>query len=1531
MKKLHSLRINIAIFLAMCIALLFFAIPGAIAQEISDSETADIVIYFTGECEGILSLKEGKLAHDKIATLVDETLKKTPATLLVNTGNSIFGNYSSYLSGGESSIEIMNAAGYDAMVMGTHEFDFGYDYLHTLAVKAHFPFLVQNSVQTESDALLSSVLFERGGYKIGIFGLTSPSAQQSSLASDRDFGTPSLLISQAKETAISLRNQGADIVICLSHLGNSNDYANDYGTVFDISNNVLGIDLIIDGNSRQITSISGEFAPIVYSSYDNTELGCVRFYETSDGKFTMQTSYYTNEQLESYESDVITASITQKWEDAAAESGSEFITSNSFDFGIFDKEAVRIGETLIGNFITDSLREISGADAAIIESGKICGVLNVGDNNWRNFCNMLPFTENLVTAEVSGRVLQQALAFSLELITTENADGVLQFSGLQITYDLALDVSDRLLSVSIGGEPLEQDKTYLVALPEYVAKGRYGYDMFANSITKFETVGDITTLIADYSAEHNGNIKSEIDGRAADLTAKLEISERSKSVLGIIVFGLLAIALLCLVLALVVDRRAKKAAEPQDENSKLTQKSGWVFILMTIAYIVFILILNTISTPQRTNAYIDLDNADYYLKAGFDPATLSTPNLDDSWYKLQDTLNINATDYLEEYKSSSFSISDGDPIEFTYAIKFDTSVEFVSYIRREMINTALYIPAIADNWEFFLNGNAISRNIFLDENGKISNHREMQQFYLNINSSSLLQHDNILLIRVLCDPNYDYVGLYRNGGMYIEDVAAMPSPFGSMAIMITFGVFVFLIFYNIMLFMRDRNDKRHLFFALLVFLIVIYMLTNSPFMCNFVNNTYYLILLEYLSLELIGVMLIMFIKSIFGARFNLFDKICFAAIAIIAVMTCLGGLTFSSKMLAVGQIATVVTSVYAIGYLCRRTFLEVRSYKREEGIGYAAATMHIIARTFCGNIFLGIVIAAIITVIGVLSASMFKQDTQNMLIWAYTVLVSVGFALNDDVAKEKSHVAEENTLLEEMVSDRTAQLAHQVTIANYANESKSRFLATMSHEIRTPLNAILGIAEVQLMDDSISENHRGGLVTLRSSAYGLLAIINDILDLTKIETGKLEINCAGYDVARLIYDTVQLNIVRIGSKRISFVLDVSPDIPSRLLGDELRIKQIFNNIISNAIKYTDEGCVKLSIGCEKGDAAENQVFFKFSVADTGQGMKPEDVQNLFAEYTRFNHEANRTTEGTGLGMSITYNLVKLMDGTIDVESQLGVGSTFTVRISQKCLSPETLGREIAASLNEFRFQDEYLNDAEAVTYEPMPYARVLIVDDVDTNLFVARGIMEPYHLQIETVLSGYEAIRRVEAGEVYDIIFMDHMMPGLDGIETAKILRKDGYSGTIIALTANAIHGTEKLFFSNGFNDFLTKPIDLKKLREIFENHIISKQSPETLEKAKNYIPPKERAAETDAERNEIAKFALETAKAALKTLDYRAIEKSAHSVSLAFSAAGEKELSSIALELEMSAQIGDEKSTKRQAAVFIEKLGQMAKNEEAE
>jgi signal transduction histidine kinase/CheY-like chemotaxis protein/HPt (histidine-containing phosphotransfer) domain-containing protein len=554
----------------------------------------------------------------------------------------------------------------------------------------------------------------------------------------------------------------------------------------------------------------------------------------------------------------------------------------------------------------------------------------------------------------------------------------------------------------------------------------------------------------------------------------------------------------------------------------------------------------------------------------------------------------------------------------------------------------------------------------------------------------------------------------------------------------------------------------------------------------------------------------------------------------------------------------------------------------------------------------------------IMQSNISKQDIEKMLVVYQNNVEKTGeyvFNIVDEIRAQNRRLAE---LREE---------------AEIANRTKSSFLASMSHEIRTPMNAITGMAELLLRLELPNEAKNYAL-DIKQAGNNLISIINDILDFSKIEAGKLEIIPVKYQLASLINDTINIIRVRIVEKPIRLVINIDGNIPNGLIGDEVRLRQILLNLLSNAAKYTEKGHIILYITAEKLE--DKKVWVRFSVTDTGGGIKPEDQKKLFGDFIQVNTKRNRNIEGTGLGLAITKRLCDVMDGKIDVDSEYGKGSTFTVTIPQDIDTPEPFAvveepekknvlvyerrlvyaRSVSWSLEnmgvtctvvsnldefsealkkkwfyvfssyglydkikqvmdkpdasfpdgakpplalmvEWGIEDIIRNvrfvylpvqtlsianvlngkadnrefvespSASGIVRFTCPRARLLVVDDIATNLKVAEGLLSPYGAVVDLCLTGAEAIELVKHRN-YDIVLMDHMMPDMDGVEaTAAIREWEKITGghqrgqvPIIALTANAVSGMQEMFLEKGFNDFIAKPIDVTKLDEKLDQWI---------------------------------------------------------------------------------------------------------------
>jgi len=861
---------------------------------------------------------------------------------------------------------------------------------------------------------------------------------------------------------------------------------------------------------------------------------------------------------------------------------------------------------------------------------------------------------------------------------------------------------------------------------------------------------------------------------------------------------------------------------------------------------------NVFRRGGKSPLYRNLRDCPAFVKRGFD-----TRELEKTPFEIYSEINAgkwagfpssgrrikNST--LDLPKRTYLSPWGNEAEEFTLIIPVEIDSPALTFLKE---NTSalpgIYFAGIGENWEIFFNGNLILSEMHFNEKGQIKANRKWRDVYFPVERSLVVPGINILTLRIVGDPNYQGTGLFfTTAPVYMDNYWIINGRYNNDLIKILSGVFCIIGLYYMMMFfiVRRKGEIYNLYYGLFSILLCIFSISRNSWVHTFILNSNISIRLEFISCALMVLAFSMFIETLgrkkitkvtWGyAIFNLFfvlTQILFTA-------------QYGEEMISIWNGIFPVYFTYILVYDIFYYFYWDKNGPRGKNTDRLSdlPIINILAAST--------LLMYVCAFIDVFVALFLKNSSNTFLYGTIVVQIGMAFALSLRFSGMHRRLEQSNVMLESAVHERTLELEKQTEIAVEASKTKSQFLATMSHEIRTPLNAIIGLSEIVLHRNRLLNESKSDLLQIHQSGMSLLGIINDVLDLSKIEARGLELIPSEYETAPFISETVCLNKVRIGSKPITFILEISDDFPRKLLGDELRVKQVLNNILSNAVKYTKEGFVSLTATweyipmTEEKETSLQNVFSRelklsFMVRDTGIGIRRQNIGKLFSDYTQLDARVNRAIEGTGLGLVISKKLVEMMGGTITVESEYGKGSVFTVTLVQSLVDPRPIGKEIANDLKSFNYVSHVTE--KNIEYVKMPYGKVLVVDDMPVNLRVAGGLLEPYGLRVDTAASGQEAIDKVQAAGIqYDIVFMDHMMPEMDGVEAVRIIRdweaekehtNEETQIPIVALTANALAGNMEMFLSKGFNGFISKPIDIVQLDDALKKWVRDKHIPDS-------------------------------------------------------------------------------------------------------
>ncbi|MDR1014327.1 MAG: response regulator [Coriobacteriales bacterium] len=908
----------------------------------------------------------------------------------------------------------------------------------------------------------------------------------------------------------------------------------------------------------------------------------------------------------------------------------------------------------------------------------------------------------------------------------------------------------------------------------------------------------------------------------------------------------------------------------------------WVGLALVLVIAVVAIALYVGARASRQEPlHIDLRASSMYVKKGFDTQSIGRdPAQAGDWAAVIPagaSQSLLAKDVVPATGGRSFLDPRRDKDEdFTYATSFWMDAATLETITRTpSIIPCISLAGIGEGWEVYLNGRLVTGELYRDGDGTITRHRAWRSAALILDRDLLVEGSNQLTFHIVGPALGDYTGLFYRTPYYIGNYQDISYSSDRLLAVVFCTVFIFMGLYHLLLFFMRRKDRYNLFYGLFSVFMGLYFLVRSPSVYLLVADTSVTRPLEYSLLYVLTFFMLAFVEVLNNNRMlwltRIYGIFCVAAVA----ATMAFSLQFADNLLAIWQYLAMLLLLYLIGYDIVFVFFRTayRTWRDKDGPQGTLSLAHRIrldlAQTALGNLLVVFLVAGATMLYDVIDAAFLHTG---VLLSRYSFVfltVCAAFILARQLTSNYERANVTNERLESLVQERTHELAEQVVIANQASQAKTEFMATMSHEIRTPMNAIIGLSNIELRRDH-PEPTQANLQKINRSGISLLALINEILDISKIEAGSFEVIPVRYRTVDPISESVQLNLVRIGEKPITFELEVDAALPSALNGDEIRIRQVLNNLLSNAVKYTASGTVRLTVTVEPmpagglvagdhegdkvgtvgtgsaagggdrgGDACGTDnigtgtdacdadgdaqaVLLVVRVADTGQGIREEDRERLFEVFTQFDSRANRTIEGTGLGLAITKRLLDLMGGSIEVQSEHGVGSTFSIRLPQQVVDPTPIGAELSARLAELRFDTGPQGPHEHVGRVVLsPQTNILVVDDVPTNLEVAQGLLEPYGVNVDCVSRGALAVEAIREGAThYDLVFMDHMMPEMDGVEATRIIRNEIDSDyarqvPIVALTANATTGAAEMFLANGFDAFISKPIDLRSLDDV--------------------------------------------------------------------------------------------------------------------
>ena len=851
--------------------------------------------------------------------------------------------------------------------------------------------------------------------------------------------------------------------------------------------------------------------------------------------------------------------------------------------------------------------------------------------------------------------------------------------------------------------------------------------------------------------------------------------------------------------------------------------SVWLAFTAVIAVAaVFFFSLGSGGSVARDILYTDLTAFPAYVKNGYEPAYANLDPVLTDWDlelpAFHDTdirMSMLPTGSYSSASSSFLSIAERQIEDFTILIPFQMSWEKIDCLYGDNpIAPGMYLAGIGENWEIYINGDLVAKQIYMDSANRITSMRSQRGVCIPFDKRCLNEGVNRLVIHIIGTRSSNFTGLFYTGPYYIGNFSQIS---GAGTVFLTVAlctVFIFLGLYHVLLYFLRKTDRYNMIFGLFSGLLAVFFFARSPVIYHLFNDTAITLRIEYAALITYWFAFAVFLENLnFGKAKRVTVIYGFTCVAFI-VLQCIFPIWFAGDLLTIWQIYGGCYIVYIVGYDLIYTFFKSaikQQGSNAQGSKQAAVWKRLIKglrETELGNIFLPMLIVTCAAAYDMLDLVLFHTG---MLLTRYgfsLLMICMAFVLARKYTNRFEAASQMNEILETTVKQRTQQLEEQVLIAEAASKAKSTFLSNMSHEIRTPMNAIIGMTTIGKLSQN-ADKKDDALKKIDGASKQLLGIINDILDISKIEADKLELSPVSFDFEKMLQKVADVINLRVDERRQKLYINIGKGIPNILIGDDQRLSQVIMNLLSNAVKFTpEEGSITLDsqIVSETDGICKLQI----SVTDTGIGISDEQKARLFHSFEQADASTSRKFGGTGLGLSISKRIVELMDGEIWVESTPGEGSKFIFTVMLKRGEEERK-----------RLLDESIN------WENI---RIFAVDDEPEIREFFAMMAEELNIDCTVAASGEEAAELLEQDNDYNIYFLDWKLPGMNGVElAAKIQEKTPLNSIVVVFSSADWNFLEEEAREAGVGKFLPKPLFPSVIVDLINESIGTKKAVEQI------------------------------------------------------------------------------------------------------